>query len=152
MSNYPIRHESTVAAARYSQPISINPRVALQHRVDTAHYIAIVFAAPLADDAAFKLLPVTGRASGIREEHCITVRGVDLKLVIPIDAILSGRSAMDAENHGILFPGLPVDWFDEEAIDVPIVGALVCEAFDIGKLQLPPQRLIEIGEFALLCP
>src|SRR5438552_2529074 len=57
---------------------------------------------------------------------------------------------MNAENQRVLLPFLPVARLDQKAIDVPIVGALVREAFDIGKLQLFPERLVQIRKLAFI--
>ena len=45
---------------------------------------------------------------------------------------------------------LPANWFDEEAIDVPIVCALVSETFDIGELKLFPQGFVQIRQLVFV--
>src|SRR5205807_3576496 len=122
--------------------------ITLQRCIDAIHDIDVILAAPFVDDTAFELLAVAGRTARVREQDGIAFRRINLKLVIPIDTILSRGPAMDAENQRILFAGLPANRFDEESIDVPIVGALVSEALDIGKLQFLPQRLVQLCELA----
>ena len=90
-------------------------------------------------------MAIAGRAARIREQHRVAPGGIDLKLVIPIDAVLPRWSAVNAQDHGIFLALLPIDRFDKKTVDVPIVRALISETFDIRQLQLLPQRFIQIG-------
>src|SRR6266404_7255289 len=134
VSHDPIGHEAAITPARDAKAISIYPGITFQRRVDAVRNVDIVFTAPLTYYPAFKLLTITGRTSWIGKQHCITLRRIDLKLLIPIDAILARRPTVHAENHWILFTILPADRFYEEAINVPVVRTLIGEAFDVSEL------------------
>src|SRR5438874_6347750 len=134
VTDNPVSHIAAVAAAGYAHSLLIDPRISFQRHIDSVHDVDEVFAAPFADYSALKLLAITRRAPGIRKQDRVTFRGINLKLVIPIDAVLSRRSAVNAENQRILASVSPADRFDEEPIDVPVVRALVSESFDISQL------------------
>src|SRR6266496_66385 len=142
----PVGHKTAVTSARHPHPFLIDPGIALQGRIDAVHDVDKILAAPFIDDAALELLTVTRGAARVRKENCVTPGRINLELVIPIDPILSGRPSVNAENHWILLACLPVDGFDEKAIDVPVVRAFVREAFDLGKTQLLPQRFVKIRQ------
>ena len=101
-----------------------------EHRVDAVHDVDVVLAAPFHLDAALELLAVAGRAARVGEEHRPAVRGVDLELVEPVEAVHAGRPAVNAQHHRILLAALPADRLHEEAVDVPAVGALERHALD----------------------
>src|SRR6266404_506515 len=138
----PVGHVPAVASAGHSQPVAIDPRILLQDRLNAVHHILVVFATPLAYDATLELLAVAGRASRVCEEHRPAARGIHLKLVKPIDAVHSGGSSVNAEDHRVLLSFLPADGLDEEAVDIPSVSALVTDALDLLKLELTPKRVI----------
>src|SRR6266850_2447084 len=129
VAHNPIRHVATITAASNSKAVCVDPGITFQCRINAVHDVDIVFPTPLTYYPAFKLLTITGRTSRISKQHCITLRRIDLKLVIPIDAILSRRPTVHAENHWVLSPVLPADRFYEEAIDVPVIRTLISEAF-----------------------
>src|SRR6266496_2056389 len=146
----PVGHKTAVTSARHPHPFLIDPGITLQGRIDAAHDVDKILAAPFIDDAPLELLTVTGRAARICKQYRVTLRRINLKLVIPIHSILTRRTAVYAENHWILLACSPVDGFDEKAIDVPIVRALIGEAFDVGESQLLPQRFIKICQLAFV--
>src|SRR5260370_34093739 len=100
---------TAIAAAGHAHAVLIDPRIFFQRCVHAVHHVEVVFAAPFIDDAALELLAITGRPARIREQHRIALRRVDLKLVIPINAVLTRRPTMYAENHRIFLSGLPAD-------------------------------------------
>src|SRR6267142_2342080 len=150
MSYDPVGHEATVASTRYSQLLFVDPGITFKCSVNSVHDVDVVFTTPLAFNPAFKLLTIAGRTARIGEEDRITLRCIDLKLVIPIDTVLPGRSAMDTKNHRILLAVLPSGRFYEETIDVPIVRALISEALNISQLKLLPKSVVKVCEFAFL--
>src|ERR1051325_5146870 len=121
MTDDPVSHEAAIAATRHAHPILIDPWIFSERGIESVHDVLIIFAAPFTDDAALKLLTITGRAARVCEQHRVPVGRINLKLVIPIDAILPRRTAVNAENQRILFARLPINRLDEETIDVPIV-------------------------------
>src|SRR5207253_8084425 len=134
VTDYPVSHIAAVTATGHAHPLLIDPRIFLQRRIDTVHDVDEILTTPFAHDSALELLTITSRAPRIREQDRITLRDINLKLMIPIDAVLSRRSAMNAENQRILSSASPTDRFDEEAIDVPVVRALVSEPLNLGQL------------------
>src|SRR5437867_5878630 len=102
----PVGHESAVTAAGDAESSRIDPRIPCDRRRHAAHHVDVVLTAPLVHDPALELAPISGRAARIREEHRPSLRGVDLELVIPVDAVLARGSAVDAEDHRILLAGL----------------------------------------------
>src|SRR6185437_6972240 len=72
--------------------------------------------------------------------------GVNMEFVIPIDAKHSLRTAMNHQQHGIFFAGLPAEGLDEESVDGPAVRALVSQALDGLQLELRPQVAVDMGQ------
>ena len=134
----PVGHIAAITPAGHAHVILIDPGISFQRHIETIHDVEVIFAAPFADNAALELLAIAGRAARIRKQHRIAFRGVNLKLVIPVDAVLSGGSAVNAENQRILLACLPPDRLNEKAINVPIICALISEALDLGQLPLLP--------------
>src|SRR5947209_4239613 len=120
--------------------------------LDAVHDVRVILAPPFAFDAALKFLAVARRAARVRIKHGPTARRIDLKLVKPINAVLAGRAAMHAQDQRILFALVPADGFDEKAVNVPTVRALVSEAFNVLQLQLPPESLVEMRQLSLVPP
>src|SRR5882724_2418350 len=146
----PVGHVPAVASTGHAQPVAIDPRILLQDRLTAVRHILVVFATPPAYDAAPKLLAVAGRASRVGEEHRPASRGIHLKFVKPIDAVHSGGSTVNAEDHRVLLSFLPADGLDEETIDIPSVNALVADALDVLKLELTPKRFIVSSQLAFV--
>src|SRR2546423_298831 len=126
-----------------------NPRIFLERGLDAVHDVRVVLAAPLALDAALKLLAVAGRAARVAVEDGPPARGVDLELVEPVDAVLTCGAAVDAQNQRVLLPLLPAERLDHEAVNVPAVRALVRHALNVGELESRPESLVEAREFPL---
>src|SRR5205823_3818874 len=126
----PVGHESAIAAAGDAEPRGVDPRIAGDRGGHSGHDIDVILAAPLVDDPALELASVTRRAARIREEHRPSLRRVHLELVVPVDAVLAGRAAVDAENHWMFLAGLEADRLHEKSIHVPAVRALIWKALD----------------------
>src|SRR5262249_61202550 len=71
-----------------------------------------------------------------------------LKLVEPINSIGAGRASVDAENHRIALAFLPTHGLYKEAVHIPAVRALVGDALDVLKLELLPQRFVNVRHLA----
>src|SRR5262249_47663843 len=138
--------EAAVAAAGDAEAIPLDPRVLRQRRVDAVHDVDVVPAAPVQLDAALELLAVAGGAARVGEEHRPAVRRVDLELVIPVEAELAGRAAVNCQDHRILPARLPADRLHEEAVDVPAIRTLERHAFDRHQLQLLVERRVQVRE------
>src|SRR6266481_7618027 len=83
----PVGHKAAITAAGHAHSIVIDPGVLLQRDVQAIHDVLVIFAAPFAHDTAFEPLPITGLAARIREQDGITFGGVNLELLVPIDAV-----------------------------------------------------------------
>src|SRR5947209_3740480 len=118
--------------------------------LDAVHDVRVILAPPFAFDAALEALAVAGRAARVRIKHSPTARRIDLKLVKPINAVLTCGAAMHAQDQRILFALVPADGFDEKAVNVPTVRALVSEAFNILQLQLSPEFFVEMRQLSLV--
>src|SRR5580700_2374115 len=133
MAYNPIGHEAAVASAGHAHAIAIDPWILLQRGVDAGHDVLIVHRAPIVDDAAFELVAIPGGTARIAKEDRPTFGGVDLEFVIPIDTVLPGRSAVNAEYHWILLARLPAHRLYEEAVDIPAIGALISKPLHAGE-------------------
>src|SRR5271166_5036831 len=144
----PVGHESAVAAAGDAHAVLVDPGILLERGIDAGHDVLVIHAAPVVLDAALEFLAVAGGSARIAEEDRVAFSGVDLEFVVPIDAVLSGGAAVDAQDHRIFLAGFPVDGFDQEAFDVPAVGALEVEALDFGEREFVPKFFVDVGELA----
>src|SRR5205823_3286733 len=112
------------------------------------HDVRVVLAAPLAFDAALELLPVAGRAARVAVEDGPPLCGVDLELLEPVNAVLAGGAAVDAQNQRVLLPLLPAEGLDHEAVNVPAVRALVRHALNVRELEPRPEPFVEARQFS----
>src|SRR5215472_1112723 len=148
VAHYPVGHVSAIASAGQAKAAPVYPRIFLEDSVDAVHYVDVVFAAPFADYTALELFAISGRAARIAEEHSPTAGRIYLKLVEPINSIGAGRASVDAENHRIALAFLPTHGLYKEAVHIPAVSALVRDALDVLKLELLPQRFVNVRHLA----
>src|SRR5581483_4448782 len=71
---------------------------------------------------------------------------VNLKFVEPVNAVHSRRAAVDAQDHRIFLPLFPAERFDEKAVNVPSVGALVSDALNVLKLEFLPEWRVQMRQ------
>src|SRR5436190_869838 len=94
VTNDPVGHEAPIASARHSHATSIQPRIFLQRCIDAIHDVLIIFATPLSRDPSLEFLTIASRAARICKYNGITLCRVHLKLMKPIYAVLSRRTAV----------------------------------------------------------
>src|SRR5580698_2120125 len=101
MAHNPIRHEAAIAAAGDAHPLRIDPGILLNRRVYPRHDVLVIHATPVIDDSALEFLPIPRRPARIAEEYRPSLRRVDLEFVIPIHAVLTRRSAVNAQYEWV---------------------------------------------------
>src|SRR5947208_2257623 len=84
----PVCRVAAVAAAGDAHAVFIDPRIFLKSGIDAVHHVGIIVPAPLAVNTAFELLPVPGRTARICEQNGVSLCRINLKLVVPVNAIL----------------------------------------------------------------
>src|SRR5207244_6325325 len=119
MADDPVRHEATVAAPGDAEPVLVDPWITCENRIDAIHDIDVGFSSPLQLHAAIEFLTISVRAARLCEEHSPAMGRIDLEFMEEIEAVHSGRTAMNAENHWICLAGLPAGRLHQESIDVP---------------------------------
>src|SRR5262249_3753611 len=120
----PVRHESAVAPAGNAETLGIDPGILRQNSVDAVHDVSVWLVSPVQLHTAIKLLAVAGGPAWVGKENGPPMSGIPLKLVEPVEARHSGRAAMNAEYHRILFARFPSDRFHQKSINIPSIGAL----------------------------
>src|SRR5262249_24567110 len=135
---------STVAPAGNAKPVPVDPGIACKYSVDAIHNVDVGLPSPVQLHTAIEFFTVSGRAARIGEKHGPSASRVDLKLVEKVEAVHSGRSAMNAEDHWVGFACLPPDRLHEEAVDVPTVCAFKRDAFHVRELKVVPQVRVEM--------
>ena len=146
MSDDPVRHEPAVTAAGNAHPARIDPWILPDGRIHARHHIRVIHHTPVVHDAALELLPVSRRSAWIAEEHRPSFGCIDLKLVIPIDAVLSGRATMNTQYHRIFNTGLPAHGLHHKPVDTQAIGALIRQALYRSQVQAFPQCGIEVRQ------
>src|SRR5580704_767865 len=144
----PVGHVAAVAAAGHAQPVPIDPRILLQHRVHAGHYVLVIHATPIVGDAAFELLTITGGAARIAEEDRVAAGRVNLKFVIPVHAVLSGGPSVNAEDHRIFFAGIKAYRLHQKTVNGPMIGTGVRNSLHSCRIQLIPQFRIDPRQLA----
>src|SRR5258705_5072762 len=97
MSFYPVDHVPAVARPGCANTISIYECIPAKNIRDAIHDVCIGFAAPVAADLIYKLLPVTGRTARVRREDYVTSIGKQLRIpaISPIIIPRALRSTVD---------------------------------------------------------
>src|SRR5215471_3429400 len=95
----PVRHKAAVRPARNSDAVLIDPWIAPQNLVEPADDIRVSLAAPFERYSPLKLAAIASRTPRIGEENSPAVARVNLELVIPVNAVHAGRSAMNREDQ-----------------------------------------------------
>src|SRR5262249_34166841 len=67
----------------------------------------------------------------------------------PIHAVHSRRTSVNAQDQWVFLGRIPANGFDQESVDLPIVGAPVGNALDGGSFTILPEGRVGIREAAL---
>src|SRR5206468_3275881 len=116
-------------------------RELLERRVDDAHQVFVVDAAPAASaavdwpaDRAAPRLRVARAAAGVGEEHRVARAGVDLHLVEEPRPVLGERAAVDREQRRVALALVEAGGTDEPRVDLRAVLRDRCKALRFDEL------------------
>ncbi len=117
--------------------------VTLGYRViHCGHDVFEVLDAPFCKNRCRKVLPITARATRIRYDHDITIRGEELGIPVKRKIILRDRASVNAEDGRVFLARIVVRWRENESLDLRAVGTGESNVLDSRKPSFIEQAVI----------
>ena len=146
LRDHHVGEDAAVAPPPDAQPFGIGG--AGGHRVvHRRHHVLVVLVAPAGPDGAAEGGAVAGGAARVRGDHQVAVRGQHLPLQLEGGRVLSGRSAVDAQD-GRPLAQRRARRVGQEAVHHRAVRAPGLEALDAAQLDAGEEGVVGVRERA----